>query len=40
MCNIAESERGDEKYIKYLVGDPEGKRIRGELEMGWKIKHR
>jgi len=26
MSNIAESERDDEKYIKCLVGDPEGKR--------------
>ena len=26
MSNIAESERADEKYIKCLVGDPEGKR--------------
>jgi hypothetical protein len=26
MCNIAESERGDEIYKKYCVGDPEWKR--------------
>ena len=38
MSNIADSESGDEKYMKCLVGDPEGKRKRGELEMVENIK--
>ena len=38
MCNIAESERGDEKYMKCLVGDPEGKRKRARTGKVWEYK--
>jgi len=40
MSNIAESERVNMKYIKYLVGDPEGKRNWRVLEMIGNIKYR
>jgi len=38
MSNTAESERGDEKYIKCLVGDPEGKRKRARNGNGLENK--
>jgi len=38
MSNIADSESGDEKYMKCLVGDPEGKRKRGRTGNGREYK--